>query len=236
MLGSVARTSSANEPNALTTQPSSTASSSSSSSSSTPSKTPQTTASADPPAVQPRTKINVTPAPTPAPSSQNPFKQLGVQIKSDPTGSPRSSRKRLAAEVDDGPAAFAVQKTTPQPPQPPQQPRQESDQDFEHRILSQIFRISVDPHHMSDLQGQRFVFLPHLNQELNDSGEPLKLSIGNLDQAIIESCSNWEASSPLFDYLLPCWKRAAKTASTVKNASPRRQEVIEEAKRLCMSN
>jgi len=230
MLGSVARTPSATEADTITTQQSS---------KSSPSQTPQTATSSKP-AAQPRTKISVTPAATPAQSSQNPSKQLGVQSKSqisgeqsDPTGSSRLSRKRHAAEVDHGPSASAPQKATPQSAQPQ---RQESDQDFAHRVLSQIFRVSVDPHHMSDVQGQRLIFLSHLNQELNDSGEPLKLSIGNLDQAIIEACSNWDTSSPLLDCLLPCWKRAVKAANTAKNASPQRQEVIEEAKRLCMSN
>ncbi|KAG6005940.1 hypothetical protein E4U21_007503 [Claviceps maximensis] len=230
MLGSVSRPSSANEPNTITTPQSSTSSQS---------KTPQTATPSDS-AVQPRTKISVTSAAKPAQSSQNLSKPLVVQSTSqisgdpsDPTGSSRPSRKRHATEVDDDPSAPAPQKDTSQPAQ---QQRPESDQDFAHAVLSQIFRISVDPHHMSDAQGHRLVFLPHMNQELNESAEPLKLSISNLDQAIIESCSNWPMSSPLFDYLLPCWKRAVKAANTAKNATPHRQEVIEEAKRLCMSN
>jgi ubiquitin conjugation factor E4 B len=89
---------------------------------------------------------------------------------------------------------------------------------------------------MTNPQGQRALFLPGLNQELNDSGEPLKLSIGILDQAIIEACSNWALDKPLFDYLLPCWKRSVKAAATAKNVSSTRQELLEEAKRLCMSN
>ncbi|KAG5929825.1 hypothetical protein E4U42_004345 [Claviceps africana] len=210
MLGSVARHSSTNEASSITSQQSSTSS---------PSPTPQAVTSSEP-AAQPRTKITVTPAATPAQSGQNPFRQLGVQST------------RPSGDQSD-PTASAPQKT---PSQPVPQQRQESDQDFEHRVLSQIFRISVDPHHMSDGQGQRLLFLPHLNQELIDSGEPLKLSIGNLDQAIIEACSNWDPSYPLLDYLLPCWKRAVKAANTARNASPHRQEVIEEAKRLCMSN
>lgn len=89
---------------------------------------------------------------------------------------------------------------------------------------------------MTDGQGERLIFLPNLNEELNDSGGPLKLSVNTLDQAIIESCGQWEKRYPLIDYLLPCWKRAVKIANSAKNASPNKQEVVEEAKRLCMSN
>jgi ubiquitin conjugation factor E4 B len=88
---------------------------------------------------------------------------------------------------------------------------------------------------MTSLQGQRLVFLPGLNEELNDANEPLRISIGSLDQAIIEACTNWPDDKPLMNYLLPCWKRAVKLAMTKTNA-PARQEVHEEAKRLCMSN
>lgn len=145
------------------------------------------------------------------------------------TGSPRPRRKRSAAEVDDGALA------TP-PPRKPNPPQTEPDDDYAHRLLTQIFRVTVDPHHVSDTQAQRLVFLPNLNQELNDAGEPLKLSTVNLDQAIIEACGNWPQGKPLMDYLLPCWKRAVRAASTAKNATGARLEMHEEAKRLCMSN
>lgn len=230
MLGSSARRSSANEAdNTTTPQPSSAAS--------PPSQMPPQTETSEPAA--PMVKINVTPAVEPAQSSPNPFTQLGVQstqLSGDQpasAGSPRPSRKRHATEVDHGDSASAPRKDSPQPAQ---QQRQDSDEDYAHRVLSQIFRVSVDPHHMSNVQGQRLVFLPNLNHELNDSGDPLKLSISTLDQAIIEACNNWPPAYPLFDYLLPCWKRAVKAASTARNVSPQRQEVLEEAKRLCMSN
>jgi ubiquitin conjugation factor E4 B len=102
-------------------------------------------------------------------------------------------------------------------------------------VLSQIFRIAVDPHNMGTA-GQRVIFLPNLNAELNESREPLKLTTGNLDQAILEAAGTWPPNKPLMDYLLPCWKRALKSATSLKNASPRRVEIHEEAKRLAISN
>ena len=120
-------------------------------------------------------------------------------------------------------------------PTPKPQRSVESDADYAHRTLTGIFRVSVDPHHMTTSQ-QRLVFLPNLNQELNDSGDALQLSVGTLDQTIIEACSNWPQDKPLMDYLLPCWKRAVKTANTARNVSAEKAEILEEAKRLCMSN
>lgn len=159
-----------------------------------------------------KTKINITPAAQP---TSNPFAQLGVRSSkpSDPEGS----------------TAPPPRKATPVQP--------ESDEDYADRILSQIFRITVDPHRMTSNQGShRLTFLPNLNQELNDSGEPLKLSVNNLDQAIIEACSSWSPDKPLMHYLLPCWKRAVKTASSNKQTSGPKLDLHEESKRLCMSN
>lgn len=191
-----------------------------------------------------RPNITVTPAVKPAQSSPNPFTQLGVQNtrgardQSASTGSSRPARKRSAPDADDTDSASTPRKTSPPQPAPlqPRKPPSETDEDYAHRVLSQVFRVSVDPHFMANAQSQRLAFLPNLNQELNDSGDALKLSIGTLDQAIIEACTSWTPSKPLFEYLLPCWKRAVKAASTAKNTSAARHEILEEAKRLCMSN
>ncbi|KAH7320878.1 ubiquitin elongating factor core-domain-containing protein [Stachybotrys elegans] len=174
-------------------------------------------------------KINITPSAQPSaakPASKAVAKPDG-STGSAPTGSPRSSRKRSASKID-GIAPAPARKADP--------PQAESDEDYANRTLSQIFRITVDPHHMTSLQGHRLTFLPNLNQDLNEAQEPLKLSVGNLDQAIIEACSSWPYEKPLMGYLLPCWKRAVKAAASARIASPPRLEVHEESKRLCMSN
>ena len=192
------------------------------------SQQPQSTGTAPP---QPRPKINITSLPASSQSQANPFSQLGVTSMStdEPSspGSPRT-RKRPAQDIDDDhPATTQARKQAPRP--------SESDEDYTNRILSQIFRISVDPHQMQLPQG-RPIFLRNLNQELNEGGEPLKLSLVTLDQAIIEAASEWPRDSPLLSYLLPCWKRAVKASSTAKNLQGSRLEVHEEAKRLCLSN
>jgi ubiquitin conjugation factor E4 B len=89
---------------------------------------------------------------------------------------------------------------------------------------------------MTSNGNHRLTFLLNLNQELNESGEPLKLSVNNLDQAIIEACSSWSSDKPLMHYLLPCWKRAVKAASANKQTSGPKFDLSEESKRLCMSN
>ncbi|KID67096.1 ubiquitin fusion degradation protein 2, partial [Metarhizium hybridum] len=230
MLGNIARKPSEDKTDSSSNQPAS-------SSTSTPK--PQTSEAAS----TPKPKINVTPAAT-TQSNPNPFSQLGVQNskiagdESAATGSSRPACKRPAPDVDDTDSAPPAQKPTSQLVQQQQQQQQksETDEDYAHRVLSQIFHVSVDPHHMATPQGQRLIFLPNLNQELNDSGDSLKLSIGNLDQAIIEACSSWTLTKPLLEYLLPCWKRAVRASSTAKNVSALRQEILDEAKRLCMSN
>ncbi|PON20702.1 ubiquitin conjugation factor E4 B [Trichoderma gamsii] len=177
-----------------------------------------------------KTKITITPAAQP---TSNPFAQLGVRSSkpTDPEGSTgtfRVARKRSASQVDDVLSAPPPRKDTPVQP--------ESDEDYADRILSQIFRVTVDPHRMTSNGNHRLTFLPNLNQELNESGEPLKLSVNNLDQAIIEACSSWPSDKPLMHYLLPCWKRAVKAASANKQTSGPKFDLSEESKRLCMSN
>lgn len=201
--------------------------------SSTPSRPPIPRTQSDAAADSSRPKINITPAA--AGSSSNPFTKLGVKegsSKLEPegsTGSPRPSRKRLASEIDDGVSAE-------RPPQRNTSSQLESDEDYANRILSHIFHITVNPHVMTDGQSHRLAFLPSLNEELNESNEPLKLSVGNLDQALMEALNAWPLEKPLMQYLLPCWKRALKSATQAKTTRGPRHEVHEEAKRLTMSS
>ena len=113
----------------------------------------------------------------------------------------------------------------------------ESDEDYVDRIISSVFRITVNPHKMSINQGAKLMFLPNLNEELNEAGDHLKFTISNLDTAILEAASNnVPHSTPLMDYFLPCWKRAHKLSTQSKAPSGPRFDVHEEARRLAMSN
>lgn len=79
------------------------------------------------------------------------------------------------------------------------------------------------------------MFLPNLNQELNDTGDTLKFSVNSLDQAIMEAAGSVPQDKALLAYLLPCWRRAVRAASTSKWVEGPRFEAHDEAKRLCMS-
>lgn len=83
--------------------------------------------------------------------------------------------------------------------------------------------------------GHRLTFLPNLNEELNESGLPLKLTAANLDQAILEAASSYPVDKSLMEYLLPCWKRSTKAMLSNKATSGPRLEAHEEAKRLALS-
>lgn len=89
---------------------------------------------------------------------------------------------------------------------------------------------------MTNAQGQRLTFLPGVNEQLNEEGQALKISVEVLSQAVMEAAGMWPHDKPLMEYLLPCWKRAVKAGSGGKMATGERAVVLEEAKRLAMSN
>ncbi|WZH39337.1 ubiquitin elongating factor core-domain-containing protein [Fusarium acuminatum] len=197
--------------------------------SSNPSRTSTPKPQPQPAPTEPRPKINITSSAPAESSSSNPFNKLGVKAEpSSSTGSSHVNRKRLASEIDD---MAAADRSSPKPSN--SQP--ESDASYADRILSQIFRITVDPHKMINGHGQRLTFLPSLNEELNESGEPLKLSLNILDQALMEAATSYPQDKPLMSYFLPCWKRAIKASVQFKATEGPKLEVHEEAKRLGMS-
>ncbi|KAG5661063.1 hypothetical protein KAF25_002706 [Fusarium avenaceum] len=197
--------------------------------SSNPSRTSTPKPQPQPAPTESRPKINITSSAPAESSSSNPLNKLGVKAEpSSSTGSSHVNRKRLASEID---GMATADRSSPKPSN--SQP--ESDASYADRILSQIFRITVDPHKMINGHGQRLTFLPSLNEELNESGEPLKLSLNILDQALMEAATSYPQDKPLMNYFLPCWKRALKASVQFKAAEGPKLEVHEEAKRLGMS-
>jgi len=155
-----------------------------------------------------RPKINISPAP-------------------QGTGIMSASRKRPATEVD-SPAATPPRKQIPQ--------KEEPIDDYADRILGTVFRVTVDPSREVDSSGNRLTYLPNLAQELADDNAPLKLSVDRLEEAIMEAVTSWPQDKPLFDYLLPCWKRVIRTIRLLRGPAPQKEEILKEAKRLCFSN
>jgi ubiquitin conjugation factor E4 B len=158
-----------------------------------------------------RPKINISPAP-----------QQNI------AGSISYSGKRRASLIDPTSATPPPRKQTPL--------REESIEDYADRILSTVFRLTVDPSRTTDSYGHKLTFLPNLSQELADDGAPLKLSIDRLEEAIMECTAAFPHDKPLFDYLLPCWKRVNRTITTLRGPTPQKEDILKETKRLCFSN
>ncbi|KAK4157667.1 ubiquitin elongating factor core-domain-containing protein [Chaetomidium leptoderma] len=174
--------------------------------------------------VESRPKINVTPAPAATPQS------TGSASSSRPgsTNNTDSRAKRRASDVD-GPSA-----TAPPRKQPSAAP--ETIEDYADRMLSTIFRVSVDLNRVTDSHGHRLTFLPNLSGDLADEGSPVKLSVGRLEEAIMEAATAFPHDRPLFDYLLPCWKRVVRTLKVFRGPAPEKEALLKETRRLCFSN
>jgi ubiquitin conjugation factor E4 B len=126
---------------------------------------------------------------------------------------------------------------TASPARKPALPAQEESlEDFANRTLSQLFRITLDEGRQTDHSGHKLIYLPDLRQELEGEGLPPKLSAANLDTALMEACSKIQHTRRVLDYLLPCWKRITRSLRSHKSHGAEKDEVLKEAKRLCMSS
>ncbi|KAL2891200.1 Ubiquitin conjugation factor E4 [Ceratocystis lukuohia] len=115
----------------------------------------------------------------------------------------------------------------------------ESLQDYTDRILQTILQATVDPenHTLKSNKNVQLTFLPNLSAELASENQPLKLNTGILDSAILEATSIFPQSKPLLHYLLPAWSRAQTLRRTpTRDMTSEKTEVLEEAKRMCISN
>ena len=108
--------------------------------------------------------------------------------------------------------------------------------EYENRILSHIFRITLDPDQKVDTSGHKLIYLPNLRSELEEENAPIKFTKDRLDSAILEACSTVPHKKSILDYLLPCWKRTIKALRGLRGYVSGKDEILKEAKRLCMSN
>lgn len=102
--------------------------------------------------------------------------------------------------------------------------------------MSTIFRITLDPNQKVDASHHKLIYLPNLRQELEDEAVPIMLTKERLDSAIVEAASTIPHNKSILDYLLPCWKRVTKALKGLKGYANFRDEILREAKRMCMSN
>ncbi|ESZ97080.1 hypothetical protein SBOR_2510 [Sclerotinia borealis F-4128] len=159
-------------------------------------------------------KINIKPANTTSLPAANPFAKMAAQAS--PTGSNSSTPSRPSTRK----------------PNLAEEPLEA----YEDRILSHIFRITLDPHQRTDASNHRLIFLPELRKELEEENAEIRMSAGKLDGALMEACSSIPHSKPVFDYLLPCWKRIIKASKGLRGYAGQKDTILKEAKRLCMSN
>jgi ubiquitin conjugation factor E4 B len=165
---------------------------------------------------------------------ENPFMKLGVQPANGSGGppiriAPADSHAKRAREDSDPVTA------SPPPRKSTATPKEETLDAFESRILGNIFRITLEEGAL-DHSGHKLIFLPNLKQELEESGEPVRLSVGTLDSAILEAASKIPHNKSVLDYLLPCWKRTTRALKGIRGHASGRDTVLKEARRLCMSN
>ncbi|KAI1804579.1 ubiquitin conjugation factor E4 [Daldinia bambusicola] len=155
-------------------------------------------------------------APSPSQSpAPNPFSQLGGKTKTESGNTTEDSAapsKKIHAS------------------------KEETLENWSNRVLSDIFRVTLDESHTTDSRGIKLTYLPELKAELEQSAEPLKLTASSIDSAILEAARYVPTNKPLLDYLLPCWKRVMKATKPARPPPPEKEAVLNEAKRLCMSN
>lgn len=174
-----------------------------------------------------RAKINITPAP-----ASNPFSQLGVGsgIPTPASGTEIEHKRRFPFSYDvDQPPGGAI---TPAKRHTP-----ESFEDWANKTISQIFRFTVDEDRKTDVHGRQLTFLPGVRDELQEQNPdgPLRLSSDVIEQGILEAASAFPHDKPLMDYMLPCWKRVVQARKSLRAATPEKEGLLGEAKRMCMS-
>lgn len=108
---------------------------------------------------------------------------------------------------------------------------------WEHRVLSTIFRLTLDPAILQESGGNRLHFVAGVRSDLEEQHQRIMLATTVLDQAILEAASGLEEKVTPLDYLLGCWKRVIQQLRNFKgpNGEESKLIILKEAKRLCMS-
>lgn len=164
------------------------------------------------------------PSRTPSQPQKSPLSALGAKQTPDISIRPSSSTpaKREA-------------EATPQSRQPK---HREPPEEWEHRTLSNLFRITLDPERLKDIHQNDLYFVGGVRGDLEAGGKLIRLNTSQevLEQAIVEAASNQGKVKPL-EYLLGCWKRIIRLSRSLKTGpvDETKTEVIKEARRLCIS-
>jgi len=181
-------------------------------------------------AEQAKPKINISSSSSSS-TPQNPFSQL--EMKETNGAAPKiniisSTGRPLTPHKRDRPSS---------PTRRPSSRSGETSEQWEDRLLSTVFRFTLDPDHRLDGHGNSIHYLKSTREELEETDQPLRLNTSLLDQAILEAASNLKQLTTPLDYLLGCWKRINRQFKSLRKAGEQDSKfvVIKEARRLCMS-
>ena len=108
---------------------------------------------------------------------------------------------------------------------------------WEDRVLGNLFRITLWEDHQHDAHGNHLQFLGGTRLDLEESSQSVRLNVGMLDQALLEAASHLKEGITPLDFLLGCWKRVSKQFRPLKKAGEADPKfiIVKEARRLCMS-
>ena len=170
-----------------------------------------------------KAKINISSSPKP---TQTPFPQRGLQ-RVNGEGTKINISSIAMPQKRDRPGSVGGR---------PSSRSGETLQDWEDRILSGIFRMTLDSGKVQDLHGHNLHYVSGVREDLEEQGEAVRFNTAILDQAILEAASNLAKTPPL-EYLLACWKRVSRHHKGFKSGRSEDPKfaVIKEARRLCMS-
>ena len=180
---------------------------------------------------QPKPQINVSSSSNPSKSPENPFAQLGMRQTNgrapkinvtSSTGRPVTPKKRDRPTSSSGRSSSRAR---------------ESLEQWEDRVLGNIFRITFLEEHQHDAHGNHLQYLGGTRLDLEDSGQSVRLNVGMLDQALLEAASNLEQGTKPLDFLIGCWKRVSRQYKALRKAGEDDPKliIVKEARRLCMS-
>lgn len=178
---------------------------------------------------------HVIPLPSENNAPTNPFSQITNSSKPEVGNGPPVDKgnietlKRRPTAVDaELPGATSAKKTYAR--------AQETLEDWQNRVLGDIFLVTLDENKTTDAKGANLTYLPELKDELEQSGDPVKFTTDSIDSALREAAQHVPTNKSILDYLLPCWKRVMRAIRPSRRLSPDQERVLQEAKRLCMSN
>ncbi|CAK7232485.1 Ubiquitin conjugation factor E4 [Sporothrix bragantina] len=204
-------------------------------------------------------KITITPRPAPAQASTGKHPDTRTADReASPSKRQRVDSTNTAASADAATAKLhssplPLLTTTPAavPPKPtpvakPANPTPnpvnaaEALAEWTDATISSVLHVTVSPDQKQDRHGAALTFLKDLRGEIverngGDETKPVRMTADDIDPAFLEACSAFSHKRPLLDYLLPAYKAVGKLLKS-RITVPQRVAVLQEIKRLCMSN